>query len=166
MNGQRNLHVHSKKRKRLARISKTPFAEAQLFVDDRCCNQSQARQQLEDERRALASFVTKFDSLTSGLSSSSSLSNLSNTPPARKLSLARLPPIVESPLRLDLGGLRVEPSLLEEEWDGGGIGLDDESFDAERAIIASSPKRAQIPGKGGINSPSRGVLERKENLPV
>ncbi len=60
----------------------------------------------------------------------------------------------------------MEPSLLEEEWDGGGIGLDDESFDAERAIIASSPKRAQIPGKGGINSPSRGVLERKENLPV
>jgi len=99
--------------------------------------------------------VTKFDSLTSGLSASSSLSSLSNTPPARKLSLARLPPIVESPLRMDLAGLRAEPSLLEEQWDGGGMGLDDESFDAEGAIITSSPKRA-----------SRGVLEGKENLPA
>jgi hypothetical protein len=116
---------------------------------------------LEGERRALAAFVTKFDSLTAGLS------DLSNTPPSRvsKLSsssLARLPPIVESPLRMDLGGLglgglRAEPSLLEEKWDG--AGLDDESFDAERgAIIGSSPKRAQVPGKG--------VLEGKENRPA
>jgi hypothetical protein len=52
---------------------------------------------------------------------------------------------------MDLSGLRTESSLLEEKWDGG---LDDESFDAERAIIASSPKR------------SRGVLEGKENLPA
>jgi len=127
--------------------------------------EKKARQQLEDERRALAAFVTKFDSLTSGLASSSSLSNLSNTPPARKLSLARLPPIVESPVRLDLGGLRPEPSLIEEQWDGGAMGLEDESFDAERAIFASSPKRAQLPGKG-LDSPSRGVLEGKENLPA
>jgi hypothetical protein len=102
--------------------------------------------------------VTRFDSLTSaGLASSSSLSNLCNTPPARKLSsLARLPPIVESPLRIDLGGLRTEPSLLEEKWDGGAMGLEDDSFDADRAIIASSPKRTQ----------PRGVLEGKENLPA
>jgi len=76
-----------------------------------------------------------------------------------------LPPIVESPLRIDLGGLRGEPSLLEEKWDGGATGLDDESFDADRAIFASSPKRAQIPGKG-VDSPFRGVLEGKENLPA
>ena len=63
---------------------------------------------------------------------------------------------------MDLTGLRGEPSLLEEEWDGG---LDDESFDAERAIIASSPKRTQLPGKG-LESLSRGVLEGKENLPA
>jgi hypothetical protein len=94
------------------------------------------------------------------------LSNLSNTPPARKLPLARLPPIAESPLRIDLGGLRTEPSLLEEKWDDGAMGLDDESFDAERAIIASSPKRAQLPGKGVVDSPSRGVLGGKENLPA
>ena len=93
------------------------------------------------------------------------MSNLGNTSPARKLSLARLPPIVESPLRMDLAGLRAEPSLLEERWDGGAMGLDDESFDAERAIIASSPKRAQLSGKG-VDSPSRGVLEGKENLPM
>jgi len=61
--------------------------------------------------------------------------------------------------------LRAEPSLLEEKWDGGGMTFDDESFDAERAITASSPKRAQNPGKG-IDSPNRGVLGGKENLPV
>ncbi|KAF8476726.1 kinesin-domain-containing protein [Russula ochroleuca] len=120
--------------------------------------EKKARQQLEDERRALAAFVTKFDSLTAGLSSS--LSDLSNTPPparVSKLSVARLPPIVESPLRMDLGGLRAEPSLLEEQWDGG---LDDESFDAEtRAMFASSPKRAQIPA-------GKGVLGGKENMPA
>lgn len=102
--------------------------------------------------------MTKFDSLTAGLSSS--LSDLSNTPPparVSKLSVARLPPIVESPLRMDLGGLRAEPSLLEEQWDGG---LDDESFDAEtRAMFASSPKRAQIPA-------GKGVLGGKENMPA
>jgi hypothetical protein len=123
--------------------------------------------------------VTKFDSLTAGLSSASSSSGLSlsdlsnNTPPAARVSsrlssLARLPPIIESPLRMDLGGLRAEPSLLEEKWDGAGmglVGLDDESFDAERgAIIASSPKRL---GKGvDALSPSRGVREGKENLPA
>jgi centromeric protein E len=130
-------------------------------------NYNKARQQLEDERRALAAFVTKFDSLTAGLSSSSSLSSLSMTPPARtsKTSLARLPPIVESPARIDLGGLRAEPSLLEEKWDGGGIALDDESFEVERALLTSSPKRVQNPGKRG-DSPPRGVLGRKENLPA
>jgi hypothetical protein len=106
--------------------------------------------------------VTKFDSLTAGLSSLSELGN-TGTPPGRmsKLSLARLPPIVESPLRMELGGLRAEPSLLEEQWEGGG--LDEESFDAEtRAIGASSPKR---PGKS-VDGPSRGVLGGKENLPT
>lgn len=124
---------------------------------------------MEDERRALAAFVTKFDTLTAGLSSSSatSLSALSNTPPARtaKLSLARLPPIVESPVRMDLGGLRAEPSLLEEKWDGGGMAFDDESFDADRAITTSSPKRVQNPGKV-VDSPGRGMLGGKENLPL
>jgi hypothetical protein len=122
--------------------------------------------------------VTKFDSLTAGLSASSGLSDLSNTPPPARVSklssLARLPPIVESPLRMDLGGLRAEPSLLEEQWDGGGVmglgvGLDDESFDAERgAIGASSPKRAQVLGRGveGLSPSSRGVLGGKENRPA
>jgi len=125
--------------------------------------EKKARLQLEDERRALAAFVTKFDSLTSGLSSAASLSSLSNTPPARtsKLNLARLPPIVESPLRMDL---RAEPSLLEEMWDGG-MTFDDDSFDADRAMTASSPKRAQLLGKG-VDSSNRGVLGRKENLPL
>lgn len=86
------------------------------------------------------------------------------TPPGRtsKLSLARLPPIVESPLRMDVGGLRAEPSLLEEQWDGGGIAIDDESFEVERALSTSSPKRVLKRGE----SPTRGVLGDKENLPA
>ena len=32
---------------------------------------------------------------------------------------------------MDLARLQAEPSLLEERWDGGAMGLDDESFDAE-----------------------------------
>ncbi|KAH9065246.1 kinesin-domain-containing protein [Lactarius vividus] len=122
--------------------------------------EKKARQQLEDERRALAAFVTKFDSLTAGLSSSASLSSLVSgvgTPPraaAAKSPLARLPPIVESPLRMDLTGLRAEPSLLEEKWDA-----------ADRALGSSSPKRVQNTGKH-IESPTRGILEGKENLPA
>ncbi|KAH9166098.1 kinesin-domain-containing protein [Lactarius sanguifluus] len=134
--------------------------------------EKKARQQLEDERRALAAFVTKFDSLTAGLSSSTSLSSLVGgvgTPPraaATKSSLARLPPIAESPLRMDLAGLRAEPSLLEEKWDAaGGLSFDDESFEADRALGSSSPKCVQNTGKR-VESPTRGILEGKENLPA
>jgi len=67
---------------------------------------------------------------------------------------------------MDLGGLRAEPSLLEEKWDSGGMMvLDDESFDIERAIGASSPKRTSNSGKG-VDSPMREVLGGKENLPA
>lgn len=121
----------------------------------------------------LAAFVTKFDSLTAGLSSSASLSSLGgsgSTPPrvaaAPKPPLARLPPIAESPMRMDLGGLRAEPSLLEEKWDGvGGMSFDDESFEGDRALGSSSPKRVQNNGKQ-VESPMRGILEGKENLPA
>jgi len=66
---------------------------------------------------------------------------------------------------MDLSGLRVEPSLLEETWDGGGIAIDDESFEAERALSTSSPKRVLNPGKRG-ESPTWSVLGGKENLPA
>jgi len=39
-----------------------------------------------------------------------------------KLLLAQLPPVVQSPMYMDLGGLRMEPSLLEEKWDGNRMG--------------------------------------------
>ena len=109
--------------------------------------------------------MTKFDSLTAGLSS---LGAGGSTPPrAAAASKSRLAPIAESPLRMDLGGLRAEPSLLEERWDGvGGLSFDDESFEADRALGSSSPKRVQHTGKH-VESPSRGVLlEGKENLPA
>ena len=99
--------------------------------------------------------MTKFDSLTS------------STPPRTgKLALARLPSIAESPLRMDLGGLRAEPSLLEERWDGvGGLSFDDESFEADRALGSSSPKRLPHTGKN-VESPARVILDGKENLPA
>ncbi|KAH9002781.1 kinesin-domain-containing protein [Lactarius hatsudake] len=114
--------------------------------------EKKARQQLEDERRALAAFwavLVRRRALA-----------------ATKSSLARLPPIAESPLRMDLAGLRAEPSLLEEKWDAvGGLSFDDESFEADRALGSSSPKRVQNTGKH-VESPTRGILEGKENLPA
>ena len=54
-------------------------------------------------------FVTKFGTLTAGLSSLSGLSS-TGTPPGResKLSLVRLSPAMESPLCVDLCGLTAE----------------------------------------------------------
>jgi len=65
---------------------------------------------------------------------------------------------------MDLG--HIEPSLLEEKWDGvGSLSFDDESFEAEHALSSSSPKRPQNTGKH-VDSPLRGILEGKENLPT
>lgn len=67
---------------------------------------------------------------------------------------------------MDLGGLRAEPSLLEERWDGvGGLSFDDESFEADRALGSSSPKRLPHASKH-VESPTRVLLEGKENLPA
>jgi hypothetical protein len=46
---------------------------------------------------------------------------------------------VHLPLRIDLGALWMEPSLLDEKWDGGAMGLNNENFDTECAIITSGP---------------------------
>ena len=104
---------------------------------------SQARQQLEEERRVLVAFVSKFDSLTSsGLNTTSLIPKF--TGPAASFQRQQqtggsLMTIDEgnSPFRLDAN---TQPSLLEEQmhWDG----LDDESFEMpERPSSIKNLKR-------------------------
>ncbi|KAI0260682.1 P-loop containing nucleoside triphosphate hydrolase protein [Gloeopeniophorella convolvens] len=128
--------------------------------------EKRARQQLEGERRALAAFVTKFDSLTASLGTSTASVGARG---ASQLGTMRLPPIVESPVRMDL---RPEPSLLDERWDA--VGLDEDSFEAERGgsprakRAPSSPGAKRTPSSPGkrVESPTRGILGDKENLPA
>ncbi|KAI0059583.1 kinesin-domain-containing protein [Artomyces pyxidatus] len=131
------------------------------------------RVQLEEERRALAAFVSKFDSLTAGLGGTATVAApsarlLMPTPGGaaaafadrqrqRVAAASRLGVVeeVESPMVVRL---KAEPSLLEEKWDG----MDEESFEIERVGVAT-------PAKGlskRSDSPVREVLGGKENLPV
>ncbi|THH11130.1 hypothetical protein EW146_g8152 [Bondarzewia mesenterica] len=120
------------------------------------------RMQLEEERRALAAFVTRFDSLTSGLggelgsgaAASSScmrfpLPMLGERLRNRVAIPTRLSVVeeTESSLRMDTECLKSEPSLLEERWEG----MDEESFELDRAAIG-----------GGVQTAGRD----KENLPL
>jgi len=121
------------------------------------------RAQLEEERRVLAAFVSRFDSLTSsGMAVGSSLPRPAGPVASfqrQKRSSHSLGTITEtnSPLKMEISASATEPSLLEEQlqWDGSMI--DDESFE----IVDKSPvklRRAQ--------SPAKDVFGRKENLPV
>ncbi|KAJ8595149.1 kinesin-domain-containing protein [Rhizopogon salebrosus TDB-379] len=132
------------------------------------------RIKLEDERRALASFVSKFDSL--GLSAGSSLpSKLKPAKPTpggasaafaeRRQSRAAnaVPSIVEdaecSPARVDFASMKAQPSLLdqvmpEEEWSL----MDDMSFEMESARHKPGVKRPESPDKIALSS--------KENIPL
>ena len=123
-------------------------------IDSDSCFHRQTRQALEEERRALAAFVSKFDSLGLGLSvppsklrppmptpggamtayerrqsrSFSGIGRLSTIPDAT-VSEDMTGILESSPMRLRRGELRAQPSLLDqamlEEFDGAG----DISFD-------------------------------------
>ncbi|KIK97936.1 hypothetical protein PAXRUDRAFT_824436 [Paxillus rubicundulus Ve08.2h10] len=133
--------------------------------------EKKVRMTLEDERRALAAFVSKFDSL--GLGGGNMLSSSKPVPPLPSSSMRAKPTFgsrvgngglgivieeTESPMRIDL---KNQPSLLaqtpEEEWSL----MDDVSFDIEvgKAKVGGVvTKRAE--------SPLKEVLARKENIPV
>ncbi|KAG1901392.1 P-loop containing nucleoside triphosphate hydrolase protein [Suillus fuscotomentosus] len=131
------------------------------------------RIKLEEERRALASFVSKFDSLGLGFSSAlpSKLKPAKPTPGGASATFAErqqsraanvAPAIIEdaecSPARVDFSSLRAQPSLLdqmpEEDW----CIMDDVSFEMESVRHKSAVTRSENPDKN--------VLSSKENIPL
>ena len=129
------------------------------------------RVKLEEERRALAAFVSKFDALGLGAGSLLPASAVSGSAPApmgpgrvksylSKIGLGGLGVVAEeteSPMRIDL---KNQPSLLdqtpEEEWSL----MEDVSFEMEigRGRLVNG-RRAETPLKEVLNG-------RKENIPV
>lgn len=114
---------------------------------------------LEEERQALAAFVSKFDAL--GLGSIPVPQTKLPPPPTTSIFAERhqhrmhtLDPIVEteSPIRLNSG---TGPSLLEEEWDA----VEDVSFEIEK--LSKATKALSL-----SHSPVREVFGDKENIPV
>ncbi|KAG2749244.1 kinesin-domain-containing protein [Suillus brevipes Sb2] len=130
------------------------------------------RIKLEEERRALASFVSKFDSLGLGCSAlPSKLKPAKPTPGGASAAFAErqqsraanmAPAIFEdvecSPVRVDFSSLKAQPSLLdqmpEEEW----CIMDDVSFEMESVRHKSGATRPE--------SIDKNVLWSKENIPV
>lgn len=128
------------------------------------------RMKLEEERQALAAFVKKFDQLGLGgpVFPASKLNPPLPTPGGAAALFAQrqatrkvepvMPPVTESASPLRLGTEHTQPSLLEEEWDGG----EDVSIELEKA--GSSPSKTAV--RKGAQSPVREVLSQKENMPV
>ncbi|KAH9851824.1 kinesin-domain-containing protein [Lenzites betulinus] len=137
-----------------------------------------ARMKLEEERQALAAFVKKFDQLGLGGLVAPPLPPAKFNPPmptpggaaavfaqrqkTRVSTLKSEPtmaPLAETESPVRLGG--VEPSLLEEEWDGA---MDDMSIELEKAGL--SPGKSGLASRKLSQSPVREVLSQKENVPV
>lgn len=134
--------------------------------------EKKARVQLEEERRALAAFVSKFDALGLGGGSVLPPSSVSLSGPASasgpfgkaKSYLSRIgsgglgvvAEETESPIRIDL---KNQPSLLdqmpEEEWSL----MEDVSFEMEVG-------KGKLVNVKRAESPLKEVLGRKENIPV
>ncbi|KAI6156511.1 P-loop containing nucleoside triphosphate hydrolase protein [Pisolithus thermaeus] len=130
--------------------------------------EKRVRTKLEEERRALAAFVSKFDSLGLGLGSNLT-SKVKPAKPTlggatqafaerqqnRHTNVNTTTIIEESPMRMDV---RNEPRLLdqtpEEDWSI----VEDASFEAEARKLKGGGKRAE--------SPSKEVFGRKENIPL
>ncbi|KAI9058464.1 kinesin-domain-containing protein [Trametes sanguinea] len=143
------------------------------------------RMKLEEERQALAAFVRKFDQLGLGGLTAPPLPPGKFNPPmptpggaaalfaqrqrSRVSALKAEPamePLAETESPIRLGGVSVaavEPSLLEEEWDGV---LDDVSIDLELEKTGMSPLKTGPPSRKLNQSPVREVLSQKENVPL
>lgn len=128
------------------------------------------RTKMEEERRALAAFVSKFDSL--GLGATNLAGKLKPARPTaggavavfaerQQSRVANLPNSMtipeESPMRMDI---KNQPSLLEqvpeEEWSM----MEEVSFETE---TSAKPKTA---GSKRVEGPLKGVLGSKENIPL
>jgi len=128
------------------------------------------RTKLEEERRALAAFVSKFDAL--GLGGGANLtSKLKPAKPTiggatavfaerqqnRTANVVSITSIKEeSPIRIDL---KNQPSLLEQTPEDDWSMMEDASFEVEAGKLkGTGSKRAE--------SPLKDVLGRKENIPL
>ncbi|KAG6332456.1 hypothetical protein ID866_6634 [Astraeus odoratus] len=133
--------------------------------------EKRTRMKLEEERRALAAFVSKFDSLGLGGGSnlSSKLKPAKPTPGGAVAAFAerqqsRISILAssttsiaeESPMRMDV---KNQPSLLEQTPEDEWSLMEDASFEMEAAKVKSAgAKRAQ--------SPLKDILGSKENIPL
>lgn len=125
-------------------------------------DQTQLRTTLEDERRALASFVSKFDSLSLGGSPLPSKLKLAKPTPggasaafaerqqSRAANVTPATTIIEdaesSPAlaRVDFGSLKAQPSLLDQKMpDDDWSLMDDVSFEMESVRHRSAVKRSE-----------------------
>jgi hypothetical protein len=109
---------------------------------------------LEEERRALAAFVSKFDSLGLGQS------------PVKLIPNAVTGGEDASPVRM--GGHMPEASLLEEDWGGSGM-MEDMSFETEKGGGVGKEVIHKLgiglgSGAGGHGKSLRDVLAGKENI--
>ena len=115
----------------------------------------QARVKLEEERRALAAFVSKFDSLGLGLSPTKINPPLPTAGGANTAFAERRQAINDgdaSPVRMDMKGYKPQPSLLEEDWAGGGV--EEMSFEMEKSSV----------GNDKLGGRKKNVLMDKENV--
>jgi centromeric protein E len=135
----------------------------------------QIRLKLEEERRALASFVSKFDSLGLALPPSKlqppmpmqggATAAFERRQQNRSHAVSGTLGVIEdSPVRIPLGA---QPSLLEqtpeEEW----VTMDDMSFEMEAAVGVNGKGRGMsVSGVRKMGNVLKEVLGGKENLPV
>lgn len=119
---------------------------------------------MEEERRALAAFVSKFDSLGLGGPPSSKLKLPMPTAGGAPTAFAErqqnrgITTVIEedSPTKIELSTVRAQPSLLEQMPEDEWSIVEDMSFD-DRDFKAAP---------GGKFKPTRDVLGGKENMPA
>jgi centromeric protein E len=133
------------------------------------------RTKLEDERRALAAFVSKFDSLGLGTPSKSKTPSTfaekqqNKFPVARNLGRMLGKDVTESPIRIDLHKYPLQPSLLdqampEEQWAEDDLDFDVETAASAKASGKTKPFELGVGGLKKMNGSSREVLSDKENI--
>lgn len=145
--------------------------------------EKKTRTKLEDERRALAAFVSKFDSLGLGLITPSKSRPAMPTPGGaasifsekqqNKLSERDFgKDVIMSPMRLEVHKLQSQPSLLdqvmpEEQWADDDLDFDLQSTPVKAGAVKSKMFESGIGGglkKGNGGGMTREVLGDKENI--
>ena len=114
---------------------------------------------MEEERRALAAFVSKFDSLGLGGLAPSKLKPPMPTPGGATTAFAeRQQNMDDSPIKMEMMRIKGQPSLLEQTPEEGWSMVEDMSFD-ERDFKATAMGV-------GAKARTKGTLGMKENVPA